>query len=116
MDSPSNAAASIPPRPLGEGEGGEGRARRAFVEALGALGDYYHDQYGDGNRLVISALRAEEPNLLHARRLARQVQGAQGVLAPGVGHVWNLQAPDLFSRMVWAWVRGEPLPRELKVL
>ena len=51
-----------------------------------------------------------------ARRLARQVQGAQGVLAPGVGHVWNLQAPDLFSRMVWAWVRGEPLPRELKVL
>jgi len=45
---------------------------RAFVEAMGALGDYYHNQYGAGNRDVISALTAEEPNLLHARRLARQ--------------------------------------------
>ena len=68
----SNPAGAPPLLLLGEGAGGEGRARRAFVEALGALGDYYHDQYGDGNRLVISALRAEEPNLLHARRLARR--------------------------------------------
>ncbi len=46
-------------------------AMRAFVEATGELGDYYHRQYQDGNRDVIGALRAEEANLLQARRLAR---------------------------------------------
>ncbi|NJL28228.1 MAG: tetratricopeptide repeat protein [Thermoanaerobaculia bacterium] len=46
-------------------------ALHAFVEAMGELGDYYHNQYGAGNRDVIGALRAEEANLLQARRLAR---------------------------------------------
>jgi TPR repeat protein len=46
-------------------------ATRAFVEAMGGLGNYYFAQYDDGNRDVISALRAEEANLLQARRLAR---------------------------------------------
>jgi tetratricopeptide (TPR) repeat protein len=46
-------------------------AVRAFVEAMGRLGNYYHDQYGAGNPDVLAALRAEEANLLHARRLAR---------------------------------------------
>jgi len=46
-------------------------ARRAFVEVLGVLGSYYHNQYEGGNRGVLAALRAEEANLLHARRLAR---------------------------------------------
>ncbi len=45
---------------------------RAFVEAMGELGNYYWGQYEGGNREVIGALRAEEGNLLHARRLARQ--------------------------------------------
>ena len=45
---------------------------RAYVEAMGELGNYYHDQYGDGNRDVIPALRVEEANLLHARALARR--------------------------------------------
>jgi len=47
------------------------RVQRAYVEAVGALGTYYHKQYEGGNRQVISALSAEEDNLLHARRLAR---------------------------------------------
>jgi tetratricopeptide (TPR) repeat protein len=46
-------------------------ASRAFVEAMGQLGDYYHNQYGDGNRDVIGDLAVEEANLLHARSLAR---------------------------------------------
>jgi len=44
---------------------------RAYVEALGALGDYYQAQYEHGNREVLGALRAEEANLLQAWRLAR---------------------------------------------
>jgi tetratricopeptide (TPR) repeat protein len=46
-------------------------ATRAFVEAMGELGNYYHNQYEHGNRDVMGVLTAEEPNLLHARGLAR---------------------------------------------
>ena len=50
---------------------GRAVATRAFVEALGELGNYYHSEYESGNRDVIAALRAEEANLLHARGCAR---------------------------------------------
>jgi tetratricopeptide (TPR) repeat protein len=49
-----------------------GNATRAFVEAMGALGNYYHKQYQYGNRDVIHVLSAEEANLLHARQLAHK--------------------------------------------
>jgi tetratricopeptide (TPR) repeat protein len=45
-------------------------ALRAFVEAVGALGSFYQASYERGKREVLSALRAEEANLLQARRLA----------------------------------------------
>lgn len=48
------------------------RATRAFVEAMGGLGNDRHSQYGEGNRDVIAALTPEEANLLHARKLARK--------------------------------------------
>ncbi|MEI7644831.1 MAG: CHAT domain-containing protein [Chloroflexales bacterium] len=57
------------PNPKSEIENPQSPAR-AYVEAMGELSNYYHDQYGAGNRNVISLLRAEEANLLHARRLA----------------------------------------------
>lgn len=47
-------------------------ALRAWVEAMGELGNYYHDQYGAGNRGVIQFLALEEANLLHARRAAHR--------------------------------------------
>ena len=47
-------------------------ALRAWVEAVGELGNYYWRQYVRGNRAVIQSLALEEANLLHARRLARR--------------------------------------------
>jgi hypothetical protein len=47
-------------------------ALRAWVEAIGELGDYYHGQFIDGNRGVIQFIALEEANLLHARRSARR--------------------------------------------
>ncbi len=47
-------------------------ALHAWVEAMGALGDYYTNQYIEGNRDVIQFLALEEANLLHARRAARR--------------------------------------------
>jgi tetratricopeptide (TPR) repeat protein len=46
-------------------------AVRAFVEVMGELGNHCWGQYEQGNRDVIAALRAEEANLLQARRLSR---------------------------------------------
>ena len=47
-------------------------ARRAWVEAVSALGNYYHQQFIGGNRDVIQFLALEEANLLHTRRHARR--------------------------------------------
>ena len=47
-------------------------ALRAWVEAMGKLGDYYTEQYVAGNRGVIGPLALEDANLLHARRAARR--------------------------------------------
>lgn len=52
------------------GAGGEA-ALRAWVKAIGALGDYYQGQFIKGNRGVIEYLALEEANLLQARRAAR---------------------------------------------
>ena len=48
------------------------RALRAYVEAMGSLGEHYHRRYNEGNRDVIDVLRAEEANLLRTRELARR--------------------------------------------
>jgi tetratricopeptide (TPR) repeat protein len=62
------------------------RARRAFVEAMGELANYYSRQYRTGNREVLGGLMAQEDNLLAAWRLARQngwwpqvISGMQGL-------------------------------------
>jgi tetratricopeptide (TPR) repeat protein len=47
-----------------------GNPRRAFVEAMGGLGDFYHNQYINGNTGVIGVLQVEESNLLYARHMA----------------------------------------------
>lgn len=60
-------------------------AERAFVAALGELGDYYHRQYQAGQRAVIAALRAEEANLLYAWRLARRLALWPLVIGPMQG-------------------------------
>ena len=67
-------------------DGQEGRsnapvAARAWVEAMGELGNYYADQYIDGNRQVIQFLALEEANLLHARRTARREGWWEPVIA-----------------------------------
>lgn len=37
-----------------------------------------------------------------------------GRLAPGLGHGWNVQNPDLFNAMVRAWITDSPLPHALQ--
>ena len=48
-----------------------------------------------------------------ARRLWRTIPRAHGAWVRGLGHVWNLQDPDLFVDVVRAWVHDDPLPGRL---
>ena len=47
--------------------------------------------------------------------IPKLMPNAQGILAPGRGHGWNVEAPDLFNAMVRAWISGTPLPAGLQV-
>jgi pimeloyl-ACP methyl ester carboxylesterase len=47
--------------------------------------------------------------------ISNMMPNAQGRLAPGLGHGWNVEAPDLFNAMVRAWIMGTPLPYRLQV-
>jgi pimeloyl-ACP methyl ester carboxylesterase len=38
-----------------------------------------------------------------ACKLVSQIHGAEGILIPGLGHVWNMQDPQLFARVARVW-------------
>jgi pimeloyl-ACP methyl ester carboxylesterase len=66
--------------------------------------------------LVLVGEQETAPAKAAARGPLSHIPGAVGRLVPGVNHVWNLQAPDLFNRVMRAWVTQTPLPPELKQL
>ena len=45
-----------------------------------------------------------------ARSLVRQIPAARGIILPGLGHVWNLQNPQLFARVMRKWINMGELP------
>jgi tetratricopeptide (TPR) repeat protein len=64
------------------------RAARAYTQALGDLGDYYHNQTEEGHTAeVVPVLAAEEANLRHALTLAR----ADGLWHAAVGCLQGLR-------------------------
>ena len=46
--------------------------------------------------------------------IGQMMPNAEGRLAPGLGHGWNVENPDLFSAMVRAWITDQPLPQALQ--
>ena len=58
---------------------------------------------GNESKIIIEAVTAITELMPHAA----------GCLAPGLGHGWNVEAPDLFTGMVRAWVSDAPLPANL---
>jgi pimeloyl-ACP methyl ester carboxylesterase len=62
-----------------------------------------------GQKETVVAQHAEQ-------QLSKEIERARGVMVPGVGHAWNLEAPDLFTRTVRAWIKDAPLPKELVAL
>ncbi len=66
--------------------------------------------------LVAVGSRETIPAKRGARDLVRAIPGAQGVVVPGVGHVWNLEAPDRFNALVRSWALDLPLPADFRPL
>jgi tetratricopeptide (TPR) repeat protein len=83
-------------------------ASRAFVEAMGELGNYYIRQYTGGNRDVIRALAAEEANLLYARQLARQHGWWDSVIGTMQG--LRMLSDHTGRRAEWARLVAEIVP------
>jgi tetratricopeptide (TPR) repeat protein len=83
-------------------------AIRAWVEAIGGLGNYYHDDFVRGNRDVVQSLALEEANLLHVRRTARHY----GWWDPAISAMQGLR--ELYGyqgRMSeWAWLVADITP------
>ncbi len=67
--------------------------------------------------ILVAVGQKETPiSRMMARQLIAEIAGARGVMVPRVGHAWNLEAPDLFCRMVRAWVMDRALPAGLEEL
>jgi tetratricopeptide (TPR) repeat protein len=78
-------------------------ALRAWVEAIGQLGNYYFNQFEEGKRDVIQFLVLEEANLLHARRTARRHGWWSGVISAmqGLEVLYDCQGrPSEWARLV----------------
>lgn len=63
--------------------------------------------------LVVTGEKDIAFNVESTRTLAALIPNAIGVLASGVHHGWNGEAPDLFNAMVRAWINETPLPETL---
>jgi pimeloyl-ACP methyl ester carboxylesterase len=48
-----------------------------------------------------------------AHRMKTLISGSKGAIVAGVGHIWSLEAADLFTQTVRAWVTDAPLPPAL---
>lgn len=49
-------------------------------------------------------------------RLVRMLPESKGVVIPGVGHMWNLESPDLFTGLVRSWFLKGVLPQGFALL
>jgi pimeloyl-ACP methyl ester carboxylesterase len=48
-----------------------------------------------------------------AHQMKTRIAGAKGAIVTGVGHIWSLEAADLFTQTVRAWATDAPLPPAL---
>jgi pimeloyl-ACP methyl ester carboxylesterase len=100
-------------------------ARAAFTEDVRAMSTQTHRRITAevaGYTLPRSLAAVPTPTLALAgareseliRRAVETIPAvlpaAVGRVVPGVGHGWNVEAPDLFTATVRAWIEGRPLP------
>ncbi len=64
---------------------------------------------------LLAVVGEKEPKtmFLQAHKAVSTLPNAVGRIAPKGSHGWNSIDPDLFNRMVRAWINNQPLPLEL---
>lgn len=89
--------------------------RRIWREAA-----YFHAppslRHVDTPTLIVAGSRESNIITQAVSTISNMMPHALGQLAPGVGHGWNVEAPDLFNAMIRAWITGTPLPTRLQVV
>jgi pimeloyl-ACP methyl ester carboxylesterase len=89
-----------------------------FLRVGGELMDYRVPAQAAASSSRVLAVAGENEQQLILRSLA-ELTGSfplgQHRVAPGVGHAWNGEAPELFARTVIAHVHEQPLPEQLVV-
>jgi pimeloyl-ACP methyl ester carboxylesterase len=48
--------------------------------------------------------------------LLEVLPNAMGITAPKLGHVWNIESPDLFNSVLRRWIVDENLPEEVSFI
>lgn len=66
--------------------------------------------------LITAGSRESDIITQAVRTLSEMMPNAQGSLAPGLGHGWNIESPDLFNAMVQAWISDSPLPARMQTV
>ncbi|KAF5089117.1 2-succinyl-6-hydroxy-2,4-cyclohexadiene-1-carboxylate synthase [anaerobic digester metagenome] len=51
-----------------------------------------------------------------AQDLMEILPNAIGITAPKLGHVWNMENPDIFNRVLRNWIKDENLPGEVSFI
>ncbi len=50
-----------------------------------------------------------------ADELLNVIPNSKGAVAREVGHMWNMEKPELFKDVLRAWITDNPLPETLKL-
>jgi pimeloyl-ACP methyl ester carboxylesterase len=91
-------------------------SRRAFLRASEDAANFrLSPKLKNANAPTLVVAGENEVDLIRQSipLLVNTLPNARGFLAPGVGHGWNGEAPDLFAHMIRAWIENKPLPPEL---
>lgn len=73
-------------------------------------------QYVNTPTLIVAGGSESELIKRTVAKIPKLMPHAEGRLAPGLGHGWNMEDPDLFTAMVRAWITDAPLPAALQTV
>lgn len=110
-------ALKVPPHDYaGYAAAARSMAKGTFTAVGGELLDYRIPATAalSTTRVLALAGSNEHPLILQSlTRIAGAFPHGQALIAPGVGHAWNGEAPDIFAETVLAHITSQPLPTAL---
>ena len=91
-------------------------AERNYQELMSFdLDNLFHGRDIEARLLAVAGEKEAAPivNGLTGFRNLQPASNRSVFKAPNAHHGWNIEFPQLFNDMLWAWVENKPVPREL---